>query len=286
MTDRIKRLYSRLYTLFGCLLKSYTSRLEIHLADHCILNCYSCAHYSPIAPKAFCDLNTLKESLKRLSKMQESFYEIHLLGGEPLLNPDIVDAIRIVRKFFDKTDIILVTNGILLPQMSDLFWKICRSCDIMIGITIYPIEIEYDKLISLCEEKFVKYKIFGDRNDKNWYCFKLNYHEKNSNSNLNYEKCWLKVCWQLKGDRIYSCPTSAYIDFINNKFGTHFKIRKNDYLQVNKLFTKYQLRLFKFKAKPFCSYCVFPLQSMDWKPSGRDIEEWVSSDRETDGDRQ
>ena len=207
--------------------------------------------------------------------MQESFYEIHLLGGEPLLNPDIVEAIRIVRKYFAKTEIQIVTNGILLPKMSNSFWEACCLYDILVSITIYPIEIEYDKLVSLCKKKFIKYKIFGDRSGTNWHCYKLNYYGKTSNCNLNYEKCWLKVCWQLKGDRIYSCPTSAYIDFINNKFGTHFKIHKNDYLQVNKLFTKYQLRLFKFKAKPFCSYCIFPLQNMDWKLSEKNMEEWV-----------
>lgn len=275
MINKIKKMYSKLYTLFGCLLKPYPSILEIHLADHCILNCYGCAHYSPIAPKNFCDLRILEESLKRLSKMQESFYEIHLLGGEPLLNPDIVDAIRIVRKYLDKTNIQIITNGILLPKMSDLFWEACRLYDILIGITIYPIEIKYDKLVSLCEEKSIKYKIFGDRTNMNWHCYKLDCYEKGSKRSLNYEKCRLKVCWQLKGDRIYSCPTSAYIDFVNKRFGTDFKIRKNDYLQISKLFSKYQLRLFKFKTKPFCSYCILPLQNMAWNSSGKNIEEWV-----------
>lgn len=278
MINKIKSLYSKLYILFRCLFKPSLFILEIHLADHCILNCYSCTHYSPIAPESFCDLNILEESLKRLSKMQKSFGKIHLLGGEPLLNPDIVEAIRIVRKYFDKTDIMLVTNGILLPKMSDLFWEICRSCNIMVGITIYPIKVKYDELFSLCEEEDVRCKIFGERSGTDWYCFKLDYHEKVSDCYINYERCMMKVCWQLKEDRIYSCPTCAYIDFVNNRFGTHFKIRRNDYLQVNKLINKYQLRWFRFKAKPFCSYCILPSQNMGWKLSAKNMEEWIRTD--------
>ena len=39
--------------------------LQIHLTEHCNLNCKSCAHFSPIAKEHFVDINILEETYKK-----------------------------------------------------------------------------------------------------------------------------------------------------------------------------------------------------------------------------
>lgn len=95
---------------------------EVHLAEHCNLNCRGCDHFCPLAKPAYTDLNVFQRDFKRLSELfHMEAGEIHLLGGEPLLNPQVEEFCKIARKNFPKATINIITNGILLPEMPDSF---------------------------------------------------------------------------------------------------------------------------------------------------------------------
>ena len=69
--------------------------------------------------KAMLDLNlevhSFERDIKRLSELSNGEVNIiHLMGGEPLLNPNCERFFELTRKYFDKTEIKLITNGILL----------------------------------------------------------------------------------------------------------------------------------------------------------------------------
>lgn len=123
--------------------------LEIHAADHCNLNCRGCSHYSPVAEPHFCNLDTLQKSMEKLSKFSDCFSYINILGGEPLLFHDICKMMRIVRQYMLNNKIRLMTNGLLLTTPHRLpvdFWETCRKNNIMLSITPYPINIDYDEI--------------------------------------------------------------------------------------------------------------------------------------------
>ena len=132
------KLFYRLWRLYRLTKKDYT--LDIHVTEHCNLNCVSCNHYSPLAPPIFINLQELERNMEKLKAKgaQKLFKELHLLGGEPLLHPDIADVIRIVRTCFtaDHTLIKLVTNGLLLKNMPESFWEACKKHDIEINVTV------------------------------------------------------------------------------------------------------------------------------------------------------
>ena len=94
----LKKIFYYLWRLYSFVKSPYT--LGIHVAEHCNLNCCGCNHYSPIAKSSFCDLSVLKHSLDKLKsgKVLKMFKSIDLIGGEPLLNPDIVEVFKIVRE--------------------------------------------------------------------------------------------------------------------------------------------------------------------------------------------
>ena len=83
--------------------------------DHCNLNCKCCNHFSPIATPFFLKLEDFEKDMARIAVLTEgNIGRIWLIGGEPLLHPDIVAFLYSARKFFPDTHITLDTNGTLL----------------------------------------------------------------------------------------------------------------------------------------------------------------------------
>ena len=97
--------------------------IEVHLTHHCNLNCASCTHYAPLYTDEY--FKPLDEYMKEIAQLaalyQRSLYQIRLLGGEPLLHPDIMSFCAATRYAFPYTSVEIVTNGILLPTMPQNF---------------------------------------------------------------------------------------------------------------------------------------------------------------------
>ena len=104
--------------------KNSILHIEIHLTEHCNLKCKYCSHFSAIAKEEYYDVNKYKKDMKRLSKITGGKINvIQLLGGEPLLHPEINKLMNITRFYFPHTTIDIITNGLLLDKMPDSFWS-------------------------------------------------------------------------------------------------------------------------------------------------------------------
>ena len=69
-------------------------KVEILLSDHCNLNCQMCNHFSPIAVPKSLKLSEFKKDIQKLSKLTKgALGTLYLMGGEPLLNPELLDII-------------------------------------------------------------------------------------------------------------------------------------------------------------------------------------------------
>lgn len=251
--------------------------IEIHLAEHCNLNCVSCFHYSPIAKPGSLDIGKLENDLMELSKVQKWFHTVRLSGGEPLLNPDISKILDIIRKYMNKAEIVLITNGILLQgnNLSSDFWEACRKNNVIIAISKYPIGLNYEKIKKICEANNCRFQIFGDRSGSEGFCaYKLDplTYKKNS---LKYICCSNRRCLQLVDGQIFPCPVSAYVSHINDKFGYNFKHTKKDSIKIRKM-NLLKLLWFMSWAKPFCAYCSPRSPMFAWKRSKFEPSEWVN----------
>ena len=83
---RKKRLNSRLLHYVEKLTPpTYLTKIDIHLADSCNLNCFGCSHFSQIAQSKFPDIQAYERDIKALSAVTQGFIgKIQLMGGEPL----------------------------------------------------------------------------------------------------------------------------------------------------------------------------------------------------------
>ena len=84
---------------------------QLVVTDDCNLSCGYCNEYIPGAPPV--PLTTLQERIDKLDALGVMVYD--LLGGEPLLHPDLFGVIRHIKsKRHNGNLVILITNGFLL----------------------------------------------------------------------------------------------------------------------------------------------------------------------------
>ncbi len=113
---------------------------EINLTEHCNLKCAGCNHASHLLPKKFVDLETVRRDLERLATVL-LLDELKLVGGEPLLHPQLLDILRIARASGVAKQLTLVTNGVLLHKLPDeAYWLIDR-----LWVSRYPgVKVQFD----------------------------------------------------------------------------------------------------------------------------------------------
>jgi hypothetical protein len=109
------------------------SKVEINVAEHCNLSCRGCSHLSPVMPKAFVDPAEVQADLSTLARHYQVDF-VRLLGGEPLLHPDLLAVIAAVRASGVGERVCVVTNGLLLLRMDVDFWRAVDRVD----ISMYP----------------------------------------------------------------------------------------------------------------------------------------------------
>jgi organic radical activating enzyme len=110
-----------------------TRLCEVNIVDHCNLRCRACAHLSPVLPTNSIDPRDLSKDLTELAASYHTRL-LRILGGEPLLHPDILDVLTAARDSGIADRIEIATNGLLLPRQKPRFWE---SVD-AVRISLYP----------------------------------------------------------------------------------------------------------------------------------------------------
>jgi GTP 3',8-cyclase len=113
--------------------KILTRVLEFSAAYHCNLNCADCSHLSPYTPRGLSSCDSLTADLEHLAPALHAD-EFRLLGGEPLLNPELPKLAQTVRASGIADRLAIITNGLLLHRMDDSLWEQLDRLD----VTIYP----------------------------------------------------------------------------------------------------------------------------------------------------
>jgi len=106
---------------------------EVNIVEHCNLRCRSCAHLSPVLPKHFVAPGDVLSDLTALGRSYH-VRVLRLLGGEPLLHPDLLDIMTAARDSGVADAIEITTNGLLLPRVERRFWELAD----MLQISLYP----------------------------------------------------------------------------------------------------------------------------------------------------
>lgn len=245
-------------------------RLEVHVCDKCNLNCRGCSHYCNIAQEdRFVDINNFEKDIKEVAK-KLNFYEIKLLGGEPLLHPNLIEFFRLTRQAFPTSKIILTTNLILLDTMKENFWEAMKKHNIVFQLTKYP----------PMNEKFVHYlDLIASHNiiidnihvANEFWLFKN--PNGDSNSQEVYKQCPEAYCRQLRDGRLYICPDACYMDYYNKYFSKNIPVDKG--IDVYKHSSE-EIYNYLTTPKETCKFCFAKdkFKYVPWEKSQKKYDEW------------
>lgn len=254
--------------------------LETHLADHCNLNCKGCSHFAPLADgEIFIDIADFKRDIQRLKQLFDHIDEIRLMGGEPLLHPELLSFMDFARAAFPKARIAVFTNGILLPAMTDDFWKACAQKHILVKITHYPIDLNLQKIIQKAAENAVPIKI-----PKQISCFFKHMNiNGDSDPKTSFRNCRLMFQTpQLRDGKLYPCFFPAYVDIFNNHFGFDLNrtidVTDGDYINIFECSDPSDILKFFNRPIPMCRWCLTRRNFEKWGLSEHDINEWIGNE--------
>ncbi len=250
-----------------------TLYVEIQLCDRCNLDCAYCSHLSPVSKPVTISLETLEAECHRLARVGVD--EVNLMGGEPLLHPQVCEAIKLTRSILPNIKLIVSTNGLLLPRMSKEFWQCCRENKVVLRITPYPKAkngtLNYFKYVWLIRKNRVRMESTGWRFG---FRHQLLSEKAEYDATSNYLRCQLH-CTQVRDATLWPCAYVAYAFNLNNKFGTNFKTAAGDSLPLDGI-TATDLRLWLLRTKPFCAHCgIKDAQRITWRRSQYTRDEWL-----------
>lgn len=198
---------------------------EVPVTDKCNLNCRGCIFGCNSAQIE--NRHVPKEQIiKDIRRMAELFCDvpwIRILGGEPLMHPDLFEVLKETRDAFPHSEVDLCTNGLLVPKMDDMSLKLLKDLQITIHVSGYPptekIETQINERLSELDLPYTYLR----RPE----FFKFYTLEPIHNMRENYELCPTSGCWEVYRGKIMRCSATIAYGKLNKQFGTEYQVVEN-----------------------------------------------------------
>jgi len=189
-------------------------KLEIYLTNGCNLKCRFCGHFNPYR-KGIVPAETLIGSMETWSK-KVSPKKFGLLGGEPLLHPELDSIVRKARECWSQARLILTTNGLLLPPRGTALLDMLLETRTEVLLSEHLTDQEgidaFEKGKQMLEEAGVPTVIIPSASRwKEYYLFSedgkpLPY---NSKPEAAWTMCGPNTCFNLTDNKLYRCSILA-----------------------------------------------------------------------------
>lgn len=244
---------------------------QIILIKTCNLNCKGCTHFANLFNKQIEKDNiyliqNYEEDLRILSQYVNVF-RLRLLGGEPLLYPYLGEAIKIAKQNFPMADIRIVTNGLLIPRMSDELLSIIRENNIGIDISPYKPTIKIkEKIISKLEQFDIDYCFEGYEEEYIKEFSKNISINKENDKEKAMQNCFALQCQTLLNGKIYKCPFEA----LGYKLFDYFGIESNSAnwgydIKTDNINWTNMVNNLKNNSINACKYCSDRIETFKWE---------------------
>ena len=227
--------------------------VEMDIVSHCNLNCTHCSHFAPAAKEEFMDLASAQHDFIKLAKLSGGKVNyIHIMGGEPLLHPDCCTFLIVARSLFPDSVIRLVTNGLLLSEQMEAFWRCLADNRIVLSPTKYPVPVDWECVEACCAEYGIALRYFNKpRTRKTMTRFALDPYGTREPQTSFLNCACANVTPLLHKGRLYPCAISASARHLDGAF----TVGEEDSIDIHKASDMQEILAFLAKPIPFCSYC-------------------------------
>lgn len=253
----------------------YINVVQIMTVDQCNMNCSGCSHFSCLVDKEKgYDKGQFKQDLIRLKEVIKGVGVFSFVGGEPLLHKDLTEMISDIKNIFEESEITIITNGLLLNNMNEKFWKSVEDNDVFLDITYYPAMKKMDDVHKNLESKSVRYKIWPERTI---FMKRLN-PKGDSNPQTTWDFCRERSCVTMRDGKIATCYMPITIDYFNTHFGTKIDMLDSIVDLYNPKLTGKELVKKMTSYQNACRYCHEDVPR-EWarcaKPNDAVMEDWI-----------
>lgn len=233
--------------------------LQAHVIDTCNLNCKGCGHFANLF-KGNTNYDLAKFSYE-VETLSEKVYvkKFYLLGGEPFLNPELPEFIKVTRENFPQAEIRIATNGLLIPKLDAKIFEAIKRYDAIVYVTAYPPTVSLmDDILRQLKKYQVAYDI------RKVTEFWAGYTEKPINDPLVSRKhCASDLCRTLRDGRIYKCPGPAFYYKFKHEYQSKISVNM---MGVDIYAPDFLTQLSKLDGTiPFCYYCAEHPRIFTWE---------------------
>lgn len=250
---------------------------EIHITDHCNLNCKGCAHFSNLCPPTFADLGEFEADMRGMARLFSGVRQIYLLGGEPLLHPQVAGFVRSARAIFPDTRISLMTNGVLVTRMNEEFWTALAQTGVILLCDSYPINLPVAEIDRLGQEHGVTVEWTIPRKE----FFKIPIDPAGGHDAAeSFAACQgFNNCPIVRDGRLYPCAYAAFADVFADRFGLEgIDATSADSISVRDETDGNAVMDFLLQPIPWCAHCDMASREFyEWGRSSRSLDEWTAT---------
>lgn len=238
-------------------------QVEMHIMDACNLNCRGCTHFSPAFSRQMPDFDSRMSDIKELKRIFTHVAVFYILGGEPLMNPQIKDYVCEIKSLLPETSIILVTNGLLLTSIGEDILKCFRDNNVIVSISEYePTHRMIDRIKSRLGEFGVVYQIRAYDSKQ-----KFNKPLSLKADSIHKLKCISDGCVNIYEGKIARCPTLMYIEHFNEVF--HTSLPDEGVIRLEAVQNGRELLDELKQSVPLCKHCIE--YEIPWSSCGKEI---------------
>jgi hypothetical protein len=210
--------------------------VETMVTQACNLSCYGCTNYSDLKHQGYVTWNQGREQITPwLSRLEIS--DFGLIGGEPLINPEIRRWVTGIRELLPHAHLRFTTNGLLLEKHFDVVKLLSEIGNCVLKVSVHTPSMEVEQVISRILKEFnwrpiFKYGIhhYQTTNDfrfqvrrpdiflKTYLGNYNNMRPHNSDPEKAFEMCCQQTCPLLNQGKLYKCSTTGLLKSTLERF--------------------------------------------------------------------
>jgi organic radical activating enzyme len=221
-----------------------------YITDVCNLTCSECGSFNNHPLKGHSDWNDWAEQYKKFSN-EVRFKRIEILGGEPLLHPNLRDWCQGLRELWPDTEIRIVTNGTRIATTRGLY-ELMLTYNITMEVSLHSYNEESiltsvnQLLRGSVTTRFKMHespvsKLLTDENGVRVIISKHSKFIKQSNFTNNqfyksnpvkaHNACAVTGCHEMRDGKFYKCPLIPAILNINQQLDLNLESESIELLE-------------------------------------------------------
>lgn len=220
----------RLFSQTGCcIMKPVLPFLETMATQVCNLSCTGCTNYSDIKHTGYVTWEDMRQQLITWLALVD-IPDFGIMGGEPLINPEISLWLTGTRELMPSSQIRFTTNGLLLDKYFSIVDQAYELGNIVFKITVHQNDLALEQIIERIFKRYcwqpvtefginrwtagnrVRLQISRPAQFLKTYQGKYsNMRPWNNNPVESFDACIQQTCPLLYNGRIYKCSTQGLL---------------------------------------------------------------------------